>query len=72
MLCHEVYAEEDECMNHFESCLVYKQFDTVEPDTFIRPYPKRRFLCKACNAEFAKWNKCLEHMGYCCPDVIFK
>ena len=72
MLCHEVYAEEDECMNHFESCLVYKQFDTVEPDTFIRPYSKRRFLCKACNAEFAKWNKCLEHMGYCCPDVIFK
>jgi hypothetical protein len=65
------FRNEEECLRHIATaCPSYSRFSNCPPDTFVMPKPRTRFPCANCGKEHAKWNKCLEHMWICCPDVV--
>lgn len=65
------FRNEEECLRHIATaCPSYPRFSSCPPDTFVMPKPRTRFPCTNCGKEHAKWNKCLEHMWICCPDVV--
>lgn len=72
-LCYptQKFSNEEECLTHIvTACTSYPRFSSCQPDTFVMPKPRTRYPCANCGKEHEKWNKCIEHMWVCCPDVI--